>query len=73
VARDDPAEIRAATAGSILLAVACLISYWLTTRVVSLVFSVNMSDDALGGLWAVVAAWLGVHAVRRLIWPLRLP
>jgi len=37
------------------LAVACLISYWLTTRVLSLVYSVSTADDALGGLWAVIA------------------
>jgi uncharacterized membrane protein YccC len=34
--------------------VACLISYWLTTRVLSLVYSVSAADDALGGMWAVV-------------------
>jgi hypothetical protein len=35
--------------------VACLISYWLTTRVLSLVYSVSADDDALGGMWAVIA------------------
>ena len=49
------AEARAAVADSFLLAVACLISYWLTTRVLSLVYSVSPGDDALGGLWAVVS------------------
>ena len=49
------AEVRAAAADSLLLAVACLISYLLTTRVLSLVYSVSISDDALGGLWAVIA------------------
>ena len=48
-------EIRAAVADSILLALACLISYWLTTNALSLVYSVSTSDDTLGGLWAVVA------------------
>jgi len=38
-----------------ILAVACLISYWLTTRVLTLVYSVSKDDDALGGMWAVVA------------------
>jgi uncharacterized membrane protein YccC len=38
-----------------LLAVACLISYWLTTRVLSLVYSVSKDDDVLGGMWAVIA------------------
>ena len=49
------AEVRAAAADSILLAVACLISYWLTTRVLSLVYSVSKDDDALGGMWSVIA------------------
>ena len=49
------AEVQAAAADSILLAVACLISYWVTTRVLSLVYSVSPGDDALGGLWAVVS------------------
>ena len=49
------AEVRAAAADSILLAVACLISYWLTTRALSLVYSVSPGDDALGGMWAVIA------------------
>ena len=47
--------LRAAVADSVLLAVACLVSYLLTTRALSLVYSVSKSDDALGGLWAVVA------------------
>ena len=49
------AEVRVAVADSTLLALACLVSYWLTTRVLSLVYSVSPGDDALGGLWAVVA------------------
>jgi uncharacterized membrane protein YgaE (UPF0421/DUF939 family) len=49
------AEVRAAAADSILLAVACLISYWLTTQVLSLVYPVSKDDDVLGGMWAVIA------------------
>ena len=49
------AEVRAAAADSILLAAACLISYWLTTSVLSLAYSVSRGDEALGGLWAVIA------------------
>ena len=49
------AEVRAAAADSFLLAVACLASYWLTTRALSLVYSVSKDDDALGGMWAVIA------------------
>jgi uncharacterized membrane protein YccC len=49
------AEVRAAVADSMLLAVACLVSYLLTTRALSLVYSVSKDDDALGGMWAVIA------------------
>ena len=49
------AQVWAAAEDSILLGVACLISYWLTTRVLSLVYSVSADDDALGGMWAVIA------------------
>ena len=49
------AEVRAAVADSFLLAVACLISYWLTTRALSLVYSISKDDDALGGMWSVIA------------------
>ena len=49
------AEIRAAAADSVLLAAACLVSYWLTSGVLSLVYSVSADDDALGRLWAVIA------------------
>ena len=49
------AEVRAVAADSVLLGVACLVSYVLTTRVLSLVYSVSVADDALGGMWAVIA------------------
>ena len=49
------AEVRAAAADRFLLAVACLISYWLTTRALSLVYSASKDDDALGGMWSVIA------------------
>jgi hypothetical protein len=48
-------EVRAAAVDSILLGVACLVSYLLTTRALSLVYSVSPDDDALGGMWAVIA------------------
>jgi uncharacterized membrane protein YgaE (UPF0421/DUF939 family) len=49
------AQVRAVAADGAVLGVACLISYWLTTRVLSLVYSVSADDDALGGMWAVIA------------------
>jgi uncharacterized membrane protein YccC len=45
----------AAVADSAVLAVACLVSYWLVARVLTHVRSVSRSDDLLGGMWAVVA------------------
>ena len=49
------AQVPSVAAESILLGVACLISYLLTTRVLALAYSVSAADDALGGMWAVVA------------------
>lgn len=48
-------RVRTAVAHSVVLGVACLISYWLTTRVLSVAYSVSRDDDALGGMWAVIA------------------
>ena len=50
-----PAQVRTIAADSVVLGVSCLISYWLTTRVLSLAYSVSATDDALGGMWAVIA------------------
>jgi uncharacterized membrane protein YccC len=35
--------------------VACLVSYWFTTSVLSSIHSVSAADDVLGGMWAVIA------------------
>jgi uncharacterized membrane protein YccC len=48
-------QVRTAIADSLLLALACLASYLLTTRVLSALYSVSRDDDALGGMWAVIA------------------
>jgi uncharacterized membrane protein YccC len=37
------------------LAIACLISYWLSTHVVTAVHSLSKTDDMLGGMWSVIA------------------
>ena len=50
----EPPVVEMIAADSVL-GVAYLISYWLTTRVLSLVYSVSAADDALGGMWAVLA------------------
>ena len=38
-----------------ILALACLISYWLITSVLTREYSVSRDDDLLGGMWAAVA------------------
>lgn len=38
-----------------VLAVACLISYWLVTKLRSHIYAVSKADDLIGGLWAVIA------------------
>ena len=48
-------KIRAALLHSLGLAVACLVTYELTTQVLSQVHSISPSDDLLGGMWAVIA------------------
>jgi Fusaric acid resistance protein-like len=48
-------QARAAVVECVLLAVACLITYWLATSALSRVYSVPRDDDLLGGMWAVLA------------------
>ena len=38
-----------------VLAIACLLSYWLVTYLLARLHSVSSADDLLGGLWAVIA------------------
>ena len=39
----------------VVLAVACLITYWLVRNLLSRVYSLSQDDDLLGGMWAVLA------------------
>ena len=48
-------EVRLAVVHSVGLAISCLITYWLVTELLAHVFSVSVSDDLLGGMWAVIA------------------
>src|SRR6201996_5185084 len=52
----DRAQARAALADSVVLALACLVTYLLATWLLSGVHSVAHADDLLGGMWAVIAA-----------------
>jgi uncharacterized membrane protein YccC len=48
-------QARSAVVESVALAVACLITYWLVTDLLSRVHSLGRDDDLLGGMWAVLA------------------
>jgi uncharacterized membrane protein YccC len=48
-------QARTAIVECVVLAVACLITYWLATHLLSRVHSVGRDDDLLGGMWAVLA------------------
>ena len=37
-----------------MLAISCLISYWLITTILAREYSVSHDNDLLGGMWAVV-------------------
>jgi uncharacterized membrane protein YccC len=55
VHRPDWAQARTAVAESATLAIACLVTYLLVTKVLTRVHSVSPDDDLLGGMWAVIA------------------
>jgi hypothetical protein len=39
----------------VVLAMSCVISYWLITHILAYTYSVSRDDDLLGGMWTVVA------------------
>ena len=41
-----------------MLAISCLISYWLITNILAREYSVSRDNDLLGGMWAVIATIL---------------
>jgi len=38
-----------------VLAISCVLSFWLTTHILGGVYSISRNDDLLGGMWSVVA------------------
>jgi uncharacterized membrane protein YccC len=48
-------EIRDAAVDCGVLAAACLITYWLATRILAHVYLLSRDDELIGGLWAVIA------------------
>jgi uncharacterized membrane protein YccC len=48
-------QARTAVVECVVLAVACLITYWLVTSALTRVYSLSRDDDLLGGMWSVLA------------------
>jgi uncharacterized membrane protein YccC len=40
---------------AVMLAISCVISFWLITHILVSVYSISRDDDLLGGMWAVAA------------------
>ena len=53
--RPSRAQVLAAAREGIVLALACLASYWLATTLLSRASALPHDDDLLGGMWAVIA------------------
>ena len=53
--RGNREKVRVAALDSVVLAVACLITYMLATDILSRVYLLSRDDDLIGGLWAVIA------------------
>ena len=49
------AGARSAILDAAVLAIACLITYLLTTQLLSRLYFLSRADDLLGGMWAVIA------------------
>ena len=49
------AQVPAAIRESLVLAAACLVSYWLDVTLLTRVTVVSHNDDLLGGMWTVIA------------------
>jgi len=51
----EKSRIRRAVGHGVVLAICCLISYWVITDVLAAVRIVRRDDELLGGMWAVIA------------------
>src|SRR5580704_11736219 len=40
---------------ALILAISCVVSFWLITHILVSVYSISRDDDLLGGMWAVAA------------------
>jgi uncharacterized membrane protein YccC len=53
--RPTSTELSHAVVDSAVLAIASLVTFWLTTSLLARIYSVSPEDDLLGGMWAVIA------------------
>jgi hypothetical protein len=55
VAGSRPSRMGRGVGFGTMLAISCLISYWLITNILAREYSVSRDNDLLGGMWAVIA------------------
>ena len=55
-------ELRDSVVESGILALACLAAYWLVGSAAARLYSASATDDAIGGLWAVLATIFVIRA-----------
>src|ERR1700757_4345498 len=55
VAGSRPSRMGRGVGFGTMLAVSCLISYWLITNILAREYSASRDNDLLGGMWAVIA------------------
>ena len=51
VAKDHRDQVGVAALESVVLAIACLITYMLVTDILPRVYALSRADDLIGGLW----------------------
>jgi uncharacterized membrane protein YccC len=68
VPRQHWPDVREALVDCTVLAVACLVAYMLTTRLLSRLYFISRDDDLLGGMWAVIATIFVIRASYQQSW-----
>jgi hypothetical protein len=51
----DPRRGKRTLLDAVVLSVACLVTYWLATHVLTRIYAISKNSDLLGGMWAVIA------------------
>lgn len=57
----DRGQLLMAVWESVVIGLACLVSYWLATTLLSRLGSLPRDDDLLGGMWTVIATIFVLH------------